>query len=135
MYGAMDLPTPHRSTQAVRVTGIGRLERGVRFRWATSRLGDTITIVSSINPNEEQNMTYDPRPAPDQTIDADTRVLVTYSGFAYGSTRQVEATIIDYATPALKEKQMWTHESYFVRFDNDRPHTSRVFSIQDIEVL
>lgn len=78
---------------------------------------------------------YDSSPSPAQTIDADTRVLVSHNGFAYGATRQVEATIIDYATPSLKENQVWSRESYFVRFDNDAPNTQRVFSVQDIEVI
>jgi hypothetical protein len=70
---------------------------------------------------------YDPTPSPRPTLQPGQQVALTHDRFAYGQTSSEFGTVIGYATPDLKTRQAWTAESYYVRFDRDRPGARRVF--------
>lgn len=70
----------------------------------------------------------DPRPAPRQSLRDGQRVSVRHTQFGYGQEGSDTGVIVSYATPEIKQAQMWNEESYYVRFDRDAPGTRRIFS-------
>lgn len=81
----------------------------------------------------------DPTPAPTRTLEDGTRVQLTdsigeYDGAGYVAKGAV-GTVIAYATPELKRKQVWTEESYYVRLDFDPEKTRRVLDRHKLEEL
>jgi hypothetical protein len=82
-------------------------------------------------------MMRDPRPSPPQTRYEGERVCLASSLGDYDGAnflnKGIQGTVLGYATPELKRRQVWTEESYFVRLDGDPPDSrGRVLSRRDL---